>query len=102
VSKPDESAYLMLRVPRELGEQLRAEADELLRIYQEGKGDLPREYCEKVPLHYVIKPALEDMRSKRVRSRAPRREASIDRVSPDVASGGGDVYSHCIAAEGGG
>lgn len=101
MSKPDESAYLMIRVPRELGDQLRAEADELLRIYSEGKGDLPAEYCERVPIHYVIKRALEDMRAKRVRSRAPRRKASIDRVSPAVASGEGDVYSHRIAAESG-
>ena len=101
MSKPDESRYRMVRLPVALAEELDREADELSRIYSEGKGDLPAEYCERVPLHYVIKRALEDMRSKRVRSRAPKRRASIDQASPVVASGEGDVYSHRVAVEGG-
>ena len=63
-------------VPRELKAELEAEAAELLRIHEEGRGELRRNTVERVPLHYVIERALEDMRAKRVRSRAPKRPAA--------------------------
>jgi hypothetical protein len=66
----------LIRIPLALKAELEAEAAELLRIHEEGRGELPPAYVEHVPIHYVITKALEDMRAKRVRSRAPKRPAA--------------------------
>ena len=76
MSKPNPSKWTQIVISWELKAELEAEAAELLRIHEEGRGELPSAYVEHVPLHYVISKALEDMRNNRIRSRAPKRPAA--------------------------
>src|SRR4051812_31942229 len=97
MGKRDESRWAMVRIPRELGERLHGEAEAMLRAYQEGRCELPAAYVEKVPLHFVISKALEHMKAKQGRSRAPRRpaasKAGLPGPAPDDATGEGRVYT---------
>lgn len=49
----------LIRIPRALKTALHEEAEYLMESYRAGESDLPPEYRERVPLHYVIKRALE-------------------------------------------
>jgi hypothetical protein len=86
----------MIKVPRELWRELHAEAAAMLKAYQEGRADLPGEYCEHIPLHYVIKRNLDEVRAHRERSRGFRRGDRAGRVlhdqSVNMRSGEGGVY----------
>jgi hypothetical protein len=50
-----------LRIPKVLHDRLTARAAEILTAYQERGGNLPPEYCERVPLHHVIERALDEL-----------------------------------------
>jgi hypothetical protein len=65
--------WIMVRIPRELHEELCAEAKAIQAAYQAGRLDLPLNVIERIPLHFVIKRALDSMKDKKTRSRAPRR-----------------------------
>ena len=56
----DDDTRLVL-IPIELLAELEAEAALMLKDYRAGRIDLPAEYREQVPLHYVIQLALEDL-----------------------------------------
>lgn len=92
-------------LPRELLADLREEADDMLRAYQAGKCDLPAEFCEHVPVHFVIRRALDEMRAKKARSKAPRRAVnrgnSLDGLS-DVYALHGGLVNRVRAREGAG
>lgn len=90
----------LIRIPLSLKAELEAAAADLLRIHSEGKGALPPEFCEHVPLHYVIKRALDDTKAKRARSAAPRRKATIHSVDTVDAIDEGRVNTIHVAAKG--
>ena len=88
--------WIMVRMPRELHEELCAEAKAIRAAYQAGRLNLPPDVIDHIPLHFVIKRLLDHARDKKARSRAPRRARS--KVAPEHrevavdASGGVDVY----------
>jgi hypothetical protein len=88
--------WIMVRMPRELHEELCAEAKAIHAAYQAGRLDLPPDVIDRIPLHFVIKRLLDHAKDKKARSRAPRRArsemASRHREATVDASGGGHVY----------
>jgi hypothetical protein len=58
-----------LRVPKALHARLAALAADMLASYEERGGSLPSEYCERVPLHYVIERALDELDGHKTRAR---------------------------------
>ncbi len=62
-----------LRIPKALHDRLTARAAEILTAYQERGGNLPSEYCERVPLHHVIERALDELEGHQARAKQQNR-----------------------------
>lgn len=46
--------WRQVRLPRELADKLDSLSADFLRRHEEGRIILPDDYCEDVPLHYVV------------------------------------------------
>jgi hypothetical protein len=66
--------WATMRIPKALHDRLTARATEILTAYQERGGNLPSEYCEKVPLHHVIERALDELDGHKARAKRQQRE----------------------------
>jgi hypothetical protein len=80
--------WKQVMVPDELHAALKATADAMLAAHQAGRLDLPGEFVAHVPLHHVVRTALDHMLAKQGRSRAPRRARA--KVSDTGHPAGGD------------
>lgn len=82
----------MVRVPVELHEELARLAESFLRLYAEGRTDLPPEFVDAnfVPRWYVIQKGVESVIGKRKRSnrRRPRKAVADEGCKQGSRLGG--------------
>ena len=69
----NKTEWNLVRVPSALHDRLRSLADQFLQSHEHGYSALPEEFCEHVPLHFVIKRGVDEIESHRERSRRSRR-----------------------------
>jgi hypothetical protein len=72
LTMPSDKRWTHVRVPVRLAERLNALAGEMLIAHGEGRLTLPNAMAEYVPLWHVIERALDEVESRRERSRRPR------------------------------
>ena len=61
--------WTMVRLPLELHRRLKTLQLEVQDAYEQGRASVPDQYCENVPLHFVIERAVDDWVAHRERSR---------------------------------
>jgi hypothetical protein len=61
-----------VRVTTDLAARLNRLRDEMQAAYSLGRLDVPGEYAEHIPIHYVIETALNEVEARRSRSNRPR------------------------------
>lgn len=72
-----------IRIPAELKARLERAAQRELDGYAAGNiWELPDEYCDRVPVHYIIKRALDELEDKRRRSNRRLRKPECQSPSP--------------------
>ena len=67
--------WRMVRLPAELADKLDEIAARMLESHEKGRSELPGDYCERVPLHYVVQRAVEELEDHRARSRKSSRRS---------------------------